>query len=129
MGETSEGVACLNEAIRINPFGAVDCFVGKGLAEYTACHYEAAIKTFGKVSGLALLREACLAACFAQLGRKSEANTAFMAAVALVRSHLVAQVGEEVSELDAYLDAICHFRNPDNFEHLMDGLRKAGSRD
>lgn len=125
-GETGEGIHCLSEAIRINPLGAVECLVGKGIAEYTARRYEAAVGTFGRISGLALLRHACIAACYAQLGRGDEASDAIAVAVELARSKLAADAGSENEWLRAYLGAVFHFKDRSDFEHLLDGLRKSG---
>jgi len=126
-GETSEGIACLNKAIRINPFGAVDCLVGKGIAEYTAGRYELAVETFGKVPGLALLRNACLAACYARLGRMGEARDAASFAMELARSDLAAEAGAEIEGLRAYLDSVFHFQDRTSFEHLLGGIGMAAS--
>ena len=97
-----------------------------GIAEYTARRYEAAIETFGKISGLALLKHACLAACYAQLGRVGEAHGAVVEALVLARIVLATQPGAETESLRTYLAAMFHFQNPSSFEHLIDGLRKAG---
>jgi TolB-like protein len=125
-GETGDGIACLDRAIRINPFGSVDCLVGKGIAEYTAHRYEAAIGTFGRVTGVALLRHVLIACCHAQLGREAEARAAMAVAVDLARSVPAAGTGAPVAALQAYLSALCPFRDRGSFEHLLEGLRKAG---
>ncbi len=124
-GNSGESIACLNEAIRINPFAPVDCLVGKGIAEYTARRYEAAIHTFGSISGLALLRHACIAACYAQLGRRRDARAAIAVALELAASTLATEPGAEVEGLRTYLGALFRFQDPNSFEHLLDGLRKA----
>ena len=129
MGETSDGIACLNEAIRINPLGAVDCHVGKGIAEYTARRYDLAVEALGRVPGMAMLKHACLAACYAQMGRMGEAFASAEIAKDLARAELVIAGGSELEPVIKYLGAVLHFRNPENFEHLLKGLRMAGMED
>ncbi len=125
-GNPAESITCLNEAIRVNPFAPDDCLIPMGIAEYTVRHYEAAIETFGKITGSALLKHACLAACYAQLGRDREARAAVAEALELARTGLATQPGAEAESLRTYLAAMFHFQNPSSFEHLIDGLRKAG---
>ena len=125
-GDPAECIACMNEAIRVNPFAPVDCLIAMGIAEYTARHYEAAIETYGKITGSALLKHACLAACYSQLSRDGEARAAIAEALELARTELATQHGEEAESLRTYLAAMFHFQNPTSFEHLLDGLRKAG---
>jgi TolB-like protein/Tfp pilus assembly protein PilF len=125
-GDLAESIACMTEALRVNPFAPEDCLSALGIAEYVARHYEAAIEHFGKITGSALLKHACLAACYAQLGRDGEARAAIAEALELARTQLARQTGAEAESLRTYLAAMFHFQNPTSFEHLLDGLRKAG---
>jgi len=124
-GDFVECVNCMNQAIRTNPFAPVDCLIAIGIAEYVARRYEAAIEAFGKITGLALLKHACLAACYAQLNRTAEARIAAAEASTLANTELSAKPGKETEQIRAYLSAMFPFQNPANFEHLLDGFRKA----
>ena len=125
-GDLAESIACLNEAMRVNPFALDDCLIPMGIAEYTARNYEAAIEAFGKVTGWTRLKQACLAACYAQLGRDGEARAAVAEALELARTELATQPGAEAESLCKHLADIFRFQDPAEFEHLVDGLRKAG---
>jgi tetratricopeptide (TPR) repeat protein len=125
-GDPAESVVCLNEAIRVNPFAPVDCLIAIGIAEYTARHYEAAIEPFSKITGWAVLKHASLAACYAQLGRDGEARAALAEALERARTELTTQPETETESMRTYLADIFRFQNPSSFEHLLDGLRKAG---
>ena len=125
-GDLAESIACLNKALRANPFAPVDCLIAIGIAEYTARRYEEAIEDFGKITGWALLKHACLAACYAQLGRDGEARSAIAEALEQARNELTTQQGAEAESLRTYLADMFHFESPDRFEHLLDGLRKSG---
>ena len=79
-----------------------------------------------QITGSALLKHACLAACYAQLGRDGEARAAVAEALELARTELATQPGAEAESLRTYLAAMFNFQNPTGFEHLVDGLRRAG---
>ncbi len=125
-GDLAESIACMNEALRVNPFAPDDCLSALGIAEYVARNYEAAIEQFGKLTGSPLLKHACLAACYAQLGRDGEARAAVAEALEGARTVLTTQPGAEAESLRGYLGATFRFQDPGHFEHLLDGLRKAG---
>jgi TolB-like protein/Tfp pilus assembly protein PilF len=125
-GDLAESIACLNQAMRLNPFAPVDCILAMGIAEYRARHYEAAIEQFGRITGSELRKNACLAACYGQLGRDGEARAAVAEALELARTELPTRPGAEVESMRRYLAANFHFQDPAGFEHLVDGLHRAG---
>ncbi len=125
-GDLAESIACMSEALRVNPFAPDDCLIALGIAEYTACHYEAAIEHFGKITGWAVLKGACLAACYAQTDRDGEARAAIAEALERAKTELTTQPGAEAESLRSYLADMFRFQDPASFEHLLDGLRKAG---
>ena len=55
-----------------------------------------------------------------------EHRAAVTEALELAKTELAAQPGEEAEGLRTYLAAMFHFQDPTSFEHLLDGLRKAG---
>jgi adenylate cyclase len=96
------------------------------MAEYTARNYEAAIEAFGKATGWGLVRPAWLAACYAQLGREEEASAAAAEVIQSVETELVIQPGNDSEFWRAYWARLACYKNPADFEHLLEGLRKAG---
>ena len=125
-GEPAEAITCLNEAARLNPFAPDNCLLAIGMAEYTARNYESAIEAFGKATGWGLVRPAWLAACYAQLGREGEASVAAGEALRSVETELAIQPGKDSELWRAYWARLACFKNPADFEHLLEGLRKAG---
>jgi TolB-like protein/Tfp pilus assembly protein PilF len=125
-GEPAEAITCLNEAARLNPFAPDNCLLAIGMAEYTARNYESAIEAFGKATGWGLVRTAWLAACYAQLGREGEASVAAGEALRSVETELAIQPGKDSELWRAYWARLACFKNPADFEHLLEGLRKAG---
>ncbi len=125
-GERVEGMVCSNEAIRLNPFAPDACLLSIGVAEYVERRYEAALAAFGKIGSLGLLKAACLAACYAQLGRDQQARAAAAEVLESAKTELAIQLGEDAERWRSYWVKQFPFQNPDDFEHLLGGLRKAG---
>ena len=125
-GRSVEGIACGNEAIRLNPFVPGDCLYNIGVADYLAGRYEQAIATLGKISNPVISVHGCLAACYAQLGRDNEARAAMAEFHRLAKAELAIQPGEDVERWRAYWSRQFAFKDPADLEHLLEGLRKAG---
>jgi adenylate cyclase len=125
-GELVEGIACSKEAMRLNPFAPEYCLFAIGVAEYVARRYEAAIGAFGKMASLGLLKPAFLAACYAQLGRDEQARAAAAEVLESAKTELAIPLGQDAKRWRAYWAKAFPFQNPDDLEHLVNGLRKAG---
>jgi len=124
-GNFEESISSGNEAIHRNPFLPDSCLNGMGFSEYFAQRYENAIKTFGRLSEPGLDVQACVAACFAQLGRDDDA------ADAAAKFNDRAKVELKNQSWDAggwqeYWTSMFTFKNPEQLNQLIDGLRKAG---
>jgi len=120
-GDLEEGIACGNEAIRRNPLLPDGCLYSMVFAEYLSGRYELAIETFGKMSHPDPECDACLAACYAQLGRDDEARRA--------AHDFRKRAGEKVKKAEswhAYWSSRLKFKDPAALEHLLEGMRKAG---
>jgi adenylate cyclase len=125
-GERVEGIVCSNEAMRLNPFAPDNCLLSIGVAEYVERRYQAALAAFGKMRSLGLLKPACLAACYAKLGRDQQARAAAAEVLESAKTELAIQLGEDAERWRSYWTKQFPFQNPDDFEHLLSGLRKAG---
>jgi TolB-like protein len=125
-GRLEEGVTCSREAMRSTPFAPDSCMLTTGFAEYNRGRYEAAIEAFGRTVNRNRWRDAYLAASSAQLGRLEEAR-------ALVVDVMdAAALGSDLNDADdpecwrRYWARWFCYKDPADFEHLMEGLRKAG---
>ncbi len=125
-GEPEPALACLNVALRLNPFAPDNCYLSIGVAQYTARRYAQAAQTFGKMSGWNTLRHAGLAACHGQLGQESEARAAAARHVEAVRTEFPGEPIDPMVRWIAYIDCVLHFRRSEDRAHFRDGLRKAG---
>jgi TolB-like protein len=84
-----------------------------------------AIKTFARISEPGSDVQACIAACFAQLGRDEDARTAAAVFHDRIKSEIENQ-SWDVEGWHEYWTNLFTFKNPDQLDHLFDGLAKAG---
>lgn len=121
-GDLQEGVRCTEEALRRNPLLPDNCLWTIQVTEYLVGQYDKAIDAFGRMLSEEPESMAYIAACHAQLGDLD--NAAHSTAEYLEK----AVVGQGVKDVRSqeYWAEYFDFRNPAHFEHLLDGLRKAG---
>jgi TolB-like protein len=126
-GRFAEGIACSTEAMRLNPFAPDACLFSIGLAEFAARHYEEAIQAFGAVTSFVpMKRSAYLAACFAYLGRDEQARDKAAEVLELAPSEMSAPRDTDPTAWRAYWSKWYFFQTPDDLEHFLQGIRKAG---
>ena len=124
-GDFEESIHCGNEAIRRNPFLPDSCLHGMGFSEYFAHRYENAIKTFGRISNPGLDIKGCIAASYARLGKVED----MIIAVADFRDQAMAELDSQDWSTESWQDYWASqftFKNPQQLDHLIEGLRKAG---
>jgi tetratricopeptide (TPR) repeat protein len=129
-GRWQEGLEWIDKAKRLNPFPGRWYHWYRGFALYSARDYEQAIGAFKEISLVHSRSHAYLAACYAQLGRIDEAR----AALALFEKVCDAErikFGEKMPATcaDVAREWAERYRNPEDRDHLLDGLRKAGLRE
>ena len=74
MGELEDVLWCTSEAIRRAPNMPEKCLHSRVMAEYLLGRYADAIATFGRMSRPPIELLGWIAACYAELGRDSEAR-------------------------------------------------------
>ena len=121
-----ESIACSNEAMRLNPLAPDNCLFAIGIAEYVAGRYEEALAAFGKIKGWGLLRPAYIAACYAQLGRDAQAQTAAAEVRKLAPGDPSVPGEDDIERWRAYWLRLSKFEDPNDQARFLDGLRKAG---
>jgi tetratricopeptide (TPR) repeat protein len=101
----------------------------RGIALYTARRYEAAIDALRLVADPASEVRGWLVASLAQAGRLEEAKAALADYLSFSESDMVAFPGRRLRDwAEVWHDAI-EYRDQKDFDHLFDGLRKAGLPD
>jgi Tfp pilus assembly protein PilF len=126
-GRWQEALTWIGTAKRLNPFPPNLYHWYHALAFYSARRYEDAIKVLKEARALDRWAHALLAACYAQTDRLSEARSQAQAFVR-ERCRELSQNGEAVPEnpLELVRARADRYRNSDDREHFLDGLRKAG---
>lgn len=120
-GDLETSVIQAKEAIRRNPLLPNGCLHSLGMAEYLSGNYEDAITTICQISKLEPRGYACLAACYAQLGRIEEATK--------IANECVEHSGEcamSTEEWHEFWTAQLKFKEQAPIDHLIEGLDKAG---
>ena len=116
LGRTDEAIKAIETAYRFNPNMLPNQFMHYGLAYYLKGRYEDSIiileNSIGKYPDEVFLHIA-LAAAYAQAGRSADAGREVQAVMKL----------HPFFRIDSYGRA---FRNPDDREHIIAGLQKAG---
>jgi tetratricopeptide (TPR) repeat protein len=122
-GDLEEGIFCGNEAIRRNPLLPDGCLTSMVFAEYLSGRYDQAIETFGKMINPDFRVQACLAACYAQLGRHEDARRAAEEFRKCTGDKDKIELDENWNE---FWSAMFKFKNPEAIDHLLEGMSKAG---
>jgi adenylate cyclase len=120
-GDLDISVDYANEAIRRNPLLPDGCLWTLGFTEYLARRYENAIATVGRMTTLDSANFACLAACYAQLGRDAEAK---MAAEEFFECNKRSSM--DIADWRKYWRRLFNFKDQASIDHLIEGLDKAG---
>jgi class 3 adenylate cyclase/tetratricopeptide (TPR) repeat protein len=126
-GHADEGISCATEAMRLNPFSHDDCLETQFVAAYCTHRYEEALAAIARMRAPRRhITGAGLAACYAQMGRDAEARRAMADFLAEAAKTLAHYPGDDCNAWRAYWARKLPFQRPTDFEHLLEGYRKAG---
>ena len=120
-GKFQEGMQCSADALRTNPYAADNCLEVIGIGEYLQGNYDQALISFCKEKRNTLFKYACIAACYANLGREAEANRA--------RDDFMSLSGgdkTEISNWKAYWTRMYPFSDSSDRDKILSGMEKAG---
>ena len=125
-GKFDESISCSKEAIRRSPMLPDSCHRSIGFAEYFSCNYERALVSFSEILNPVLYDVGYIAACYAQLNRRDEAQEL---------AHQFHQQVNKTPEIDLehkedgwrkHLSKKKHFKDKAMIDHLFEGMSKAG---
>ena len=125
-GQPEAALDCQDQSLRINPFSPDNCLLDVGVAQYSMQRYQQSAETFGQMSSWDLLRYACLAACFAQLGQDAEAHAATARALELIQTEYAGRGGNAIHNWLGYVKRMFRFAKQDDWNRLLAGFRMAG---
>jgi len=114
LGRADEGVEWIEKVLRLDPFHPENYYANFGIVLHAAHRYGDAVEVFKRVPRLQTTHQAYLASCHAYLGQSE-----------LAREH-----ADKVLELEpgftiAGYAKTLRYKNPDDLEHYLAGLRKA----
>jgi adenylate cyclase len=118
LGRFDEALEWLKRAVRLNPLHPAWYLYAIGEANYGAKRYEQALEPLRSAAHRYpnfITPRRHLAATYAQLGRLDEA-----------RAEMEVALGRDPSLSISFYRKRIHYTNPDDLEHYLDGLRKAG---
>lgn len=134
LGYYDKAIEVAEKAMRLNPFHPDWYKTFLGFAYYTGRRYEDAIAAFVRSGNVYRDDIAWRAAALAQIGRIDEATEVTRKLLCdagdnpwwkgVFQSEI--EVENDSTGLLSYMYHMYPFRNPDDVEHLMSGLRKAG---
>lgn len=129
-GRWREALAWMAAAKRLNPFPPNLYHWYHALALYSGREYEQAVRALTEARAFHSWSHGLLAACHAQMGRHNDARCEIETFVSERRRELTSNGhAAPVSPLDLIRARAERYRNPDDREHFLDGLRKAGLAD
>jgi adenylate cyclase len=126
LGRPTEGVEAGQMARRLNPLSPGWYLWCLGIALYTASRHEDAVAAWRQMTNPPTEIFACLAAGYAQLDQVDEARACLAEFHERARKELPNYPGSHPEEWQAYWSDSFPYKNAADFDHLLDGLRKAG---
>jgi len=119
-GDLDESIYQANEAIVRNPLLPDDCLYTLIFTYYVLKDYESSIASFYEMDSPSVENIACLAASFAQLGRKEETIQA-------ANKYLSHSSGNKMTkeQWTSFWDDALKFKHSEPIEHLISGLEMA----
>ena len=129
IGEPEKAIEQFDEAERLDPFDPNWLHWLKGIAYYCARRHDEAIESLTRVRDITNEIRGWLAASHGQAGNLEEAKRYLDAFLEHAEADMVGFPGHRLRDWEPYWMAAMNFRDRDDLEHVLDGLRKAGLRD
>jgi len=123
-GNPAQGVVRLAEALRFNPLANYHWYAGQ--IHYIAKRYEDAVQVLSSLSSPNALVHAFLAASHGQLGNTAEAHESAARFVYKAKALVNASGAAMPKSWVQFVTARYPFKRPEDAEHLITGLEKAG---
>ena len=125
-GRYDESESCFAQSMRRNPLAPNGCLCGLGISDYLAGRYEEATIMLTRMSSDPVRKFSCLAASHAQLGHDTRAHEAAQEFRDLMEPDQVSRLEEDPEKWRENWSYMYSILIPEDFEHLLEGLRKAG---
>jgi adenylate cyclase len=128
-GNPSEGIEQIDLGKRLNPFDTKWVPWDRGIICFTARRYDEAIAAFKQVRDPVNEVRGWLAASYAHAGRLEEAKAALKEFLRVAETDMAVFPGRKLKDWEPYWHGSFEYKDQKDFDHLFDGLRKAGLLD
>lgn len=128
-GQLEEAFQAFERAMRLNPFQPSWTNWLMGIGHFTARRYRDAIMTLSAIALPMNEVRGWLAAAYAQAGDQDRAAAQLRSFLDQARIEMASPLPEALSAWQPFWRSAIPYRDPANFEHIMEGLRKAGMAD
>jgi TolB-like protein/Tfp pilus assembly protein PilF len=125
-GQPEAAIEQLDLVKRHNPFDLYWVPWVKGIAFFSARRYDEAIAVLKQIPEPINEIRGWLAASYAQGGRLVEAKAGLDEFLRVAKHDMVVYPGDRLKDWEPYWHAVLPYRDQRDFDHLFEGLRKAG---
>ena len=126
LGRIEESIACFTDSLRRNPLAPNSCLLAVGLIEYLEANYGQSASALSRMTGYQLQRTSALAAACAQVGYQDAAHKATREFMRLSQDVPVCPKGKGALGWREFWRLAYPGLRDDDFEHMLDGIGKAG---
>jgi hypothetical protein len=126
LGRLGESVACFNESLRRNPLAPNSCLLALGLIEYLETNYGQSAIALSRMSPSYIQKYCSLAAACGQLGHEDAARAAVHEFRCLAEERPSLLSVAETKDWHTYWRLAFPYVNQKGFEHMLEGIGKAG---
>jgi len=126
IGQADAGIAQIDLAKRHNPFDLYWIPWLSGIAFFTTRRYREAIAVLSQIPEPINEIRGWLAASYAHAGQLAEAKASLDEFLRVAKRDMVVYPGDRLKDWEGYWHAAMEYRDQRDFDHLFDGLRKAG---
>jgi tetratricopeptide (TPR) repeat protein len=130
-GRHEESRATFEESIRRNPLSPKSCFCGVGLSDYLTSNYADATVMLRRLSGYGYFQHkyCSLAAAHAQLGNEEQATEAVQEYRTALGPAMLSDFDNDSARWHQHISNLYSMLQPEDIEHVFEGLRMAGLPD
>ena len=129
IGEPDAAVGQIDLAKRLNPCDMRWIPWSRGIAYFTAHRYDEAIAALRQVRDPINEVRGWLAASYAHAGRLQEAKATLEEFLRIAETDMAVFPGRRLKDWEPYWHGAFEYQDQKDFDHLFDGLRKAGLPD
>lgn len=126
LGRIDESLSCFSASLRRNPLAPNSCLLAIGLIEYLERNYGQSASALARMTAYQVQRASTLAASCAQVGYRKTAENAVQEFRHLSSDLPVRPSGTDRVVWRVFWQRAYTYLRDGSFDHLLDGIRKAG---